>query len=369
MTAALRTAKVLELMTASSNRPTAVLFTDLTDIRWLTGFTGSSAWLLVRQGEQFLFTDGRYVEQADRELRAHQSSATVIECRSASAMVAALSRVVRPDDRVWFQSTHVTVSSHASLTSALACTLEAAPSDLSRIRRIKDDGEIANIERACRIADTALAECVRFIGSGCTERDLRDELDHRMRRLGADGPSYDTIVATGPSNSAMPHHRPDATVIESGHSLVIDVGALVDGYHSDMTRSFLVGDASPDLTAMYDLVLESHLAGLSHVRAGVPVAEVHAACHEVFAAAGMAEYFVHGTGHGVGLVIHEEPFVNSVSDAVLQAGDVVTVEPGLYRVGLGGIRVEDLVVVTDTGCRPLNISAKEPTCPPSPPTT
>lgn len=369
MTASLRTTKVRELMSASDNRPTAVLFTDLHDIRWLTGFTGSNAWLLVRHDEQLLLTDGRYVEQAGRELLEHQSPASVVECRTASAMIESLSRVLRPDDSVWFQSTHMTFASHASLASSLRCALVAAPPDLARIRRTKDDVEISRIERACRIADTALAECIGLIGTRCTERDLRDELDHRMRRLGAEGPSYDTIVATGPTNSAMPHHRPDGTVIESGHSLVIDVGALVDGYHSDMTRSFLIGEISPELAAMYDLVLTSHLAGMSRVRAGVPVAEVHAACLEVFAEAGMAEYFVHGTGHGVGLVIHEEPFVNSVSEAVLRAGDVVTVEPGLYRVGLGGIRVEDLVVVTDTGCRPLNISAKEPTCPPSPPTT
>lgn len=369
MRSAHRTAAVLDVMRKSSEGPTATLFTDLTDVRWLSGFSGSNAWLLVRGDESWLFTDGRYMEQARHELATHECPAAIVDCRSSSAMLHAVAARLRGDDVVWIQSNHMTMSTHVSLADAVPSTLVAAPAALSTIRRIKDPDEIAVIERACLIADGALADCAHLASHRCTERDLRDELEYRMRRLGADGPSYDTIVATGPTNSAMPHHRPDRTVIEEGHSLVIDVGALVDGYHSDMTRSYLIGQVSSELTDLYGLVLEAHLAGLAAVGPGVAVADVHGACWRVFEDAGMAEYFVHGTGHGVGLVIHEEPFVNARSDAILEVGDVVTVEPGLYRVGLGGIRVEDLVVVTESGYRSLNTSAKEPTCPPSPPMT
>ena len=370
-----RVSTLIEAMESDASPPTAVLFTDLADIRWLTGFTGSNAWLLVRSDEQFLFTDGRYVAQAGDEIASVGGIASVVPCTSGATMSQSVQASLRRDDRVWFQSSSLTVATYRALTAAssLSDVFVPAPSTLSRIRRIKDPEEVVLIEKACRIADQALADALHTTealdGGRCTERDLRDELDHRMRRLGADGPSYDTIVATGPRNSALPHHRPDDTLIENGHSLVIDVGALVSGYHSDMTRSYIVGEGSPEQFEWYGLVLESHCAGVAAIEAGVPASEIHATCASVFDRDGLAQFYVHGTGHGVGLVIHEEPFLNSTSNAVLLAGEVVTVEPGLYRGGFGGFRVEDLVLVTETGCRPLNTSAKEPTCPPSPPTT
>ena len=361
-------------MRADESSPSAVLLTDLSDIRWLTGFTGSNAWLLMRPDEQRLLTDGRYAEQAEDEIRSVGGSATVVTCSSLASMAKALIDSLKPDDRVWFQGSSLTYANHEMLTreSGSVDRFLPAPRSLGHVRRVKDQEEIDRIEEACLIADRALAEALGstsvLSGGRCTERDLRDELEYRMRRLGADGPSYDTIVASGPRNSALPHHQPDSTLIESGHSLVIDVGALVAGYHSDMTRSYIVGEGTPEQSRWYDLVLESHLAGLAVVRAGVSAAEVHATCHAVFDREDLARFYVHGTGHGVGLVIHEEPFLNSSSNSVLVAGEVVTVEPGLYRGGFGGFRVEDLVLVTETGCRPLNTSPKEPTCPPSPPT-
>ena len=276
--------------------------------------------------------------------------------------------------RVGFEAAHVTVLEHERQRSAFGAGVSLVPrvGVVESGRRSKDDHEIALIERACSIADAALAEVAPMLADpppGLTEAEVRNRLEMRMRELGASGPSYETIVATGPVNAALPHHRPTATVIERGHTVVIDVGALVDGYHSDMTRTFVVGEPSTRQREWYELVLAAQLAGLAAVRPGVTGAELDAACREVIAAAGMADLFVHGTGHGVGLLIHEDPYANRVSDAVLQVGDVVTVEPGVYRGDFGGIRIEDLVVVTSDGCRVLTTSPKDSPCPPSPPTT
>jgi len=235
-------------------------------------------------------------------------------------------------------------------------------------RRTKDAGEIARISEACRCADAALAEVAPMLVEGPTEADVRMELEYRMRRNGADGPSYDTIVASGPSHAARPHHQAGKRQIVEGDTVVIDVGALVDGYHSDMTRSYVIGDPTPEQRDVYQLLLAVQVAGLRAVTSGVATRDVDAVCRSMSVEAGYGDWFLHSTGHGVGLLIHEDPFVSPASTADLRVGDVVTVEPGLYRVGFGGFRIEDLVEVTETGCRILTASPKDTPCPPSPPT-
>jgi len=182
-----------------------------------------------------------------------------------------------------------------------------------------------------------------------TEAEFRNRLDARMRDLGASGPSYDTIVAAGRVNAPLPHHQPGDTPIEDGHTVVIDVGALFDGYHSDMTRTYVVGEPSALQAEAYDVVRRAQAAGVSAVRAGIPARDLDAACRDVLTEAGWVEWFPHGMSHGVGLDIHEDPFASAASTEVLLAGDVVTVEPGLYRGDFGGVRIEDLVVVGDDG--------------------
>jgi Xaa-Pro aminopeptidase len=218
------------------------------------------------------------------------------------------------------------------------------------------------MSRAAKITDEALHDVVNRIDGRPRERDLRDELEYLMRRLGADGPSYDTIVAAGPDNSARPHHRPTDRRLTDGDALVIDVGALVDGYHSDMTRTFFVGEPSSELERLFRVVSSAQLAGLEAVRAGAEGVAVDAACRRVFEAEGVIDLYPHGTGHGVGLDIHEEPFIGSRCTTSLLAGEVVTVEPGLYRGGIGGIRIEDLVLVTPDGCQILTQYPKEMRC-------
>jgi Xaa-Pro aminopeptidase len=334
----------------------ALLVTNLTNVRWLTGFTGSNGWVAVLSDRLVLGTDGRYRDRAEAELASSGVDAEILTGYTRAEQHDQLVDTLRGISKVGAEASTLT---HSAWT-ALAADVDIVPSDghIEAERRVKDAGEIARIAEAARIADAALATVAPTLDEGLTEADIRNELDHTMRLLGAAGPSYDTIVASGPQNAARPHHDPGTRRLESGDTVVIDVGALVDGYHSDMTRSYVVGEPSPEQQDVYDLVLASQRAGLEAVSAGVSARDVDAACRDTFEAAGRLDWYLHGTGHGVGLLIHEDPFQNQTSTQELLAGDVVTVEPGLYRAGFGGFRVEDLMVVTESGCRILTETPK-----------
>lgn len=350
----------------------SLLVSDLTNVRWLTGFTGSNGVLVVSCDRAVLVTDGRYGDQATVQLAAAGVEAEVMVAPTSGGLDALLVAACAPLGEsavVGVEAEHVSVAQHTRWTAALGRVLRPTAGLVEAARRTKTVDEINAIGRACEIADAALAEVAPRLGDGLSEAQVRNLLEIRMRELGAAGPSYETIVAAGPNNAARPHHRPTETQLADGDTVIIDVGALVDGYHSDMTRTFVVGDPSPLQRELYDVVLAAQRAGLAAVGPGVPAAAVDAACRDLIATAGYGEWFTHGTGHGVGLLIHEEPFLNRTSEAVLRPGDVVTVEPGVYRVGFGGIRIEDLVLVTDDGCRLLTASPKDSPCLPSPPTT
>ena len=347
----------------------ALLVTDLTNIRWLTGFTGSNGWVLLGPDESLvLITDGRYGEQADQQMAASEVSGRVVVGRSGGAMLEHLVREAAAYSSIGFEAAHVSVQQHSQWLAQIATPLVPVVGAVETARRTKDINELALIAEACRIADAALAEVAPTLGDGRTEAQVRNHLEIRMRELGASGPSYETIVATGAINASLPHHRPTDELIRAGDTVIIDVGALVGGYHSDMTRTFVVGEPTAEQREMYDLVLAAQQAGVAAVRPGIRTSELDAVCRSVIAEAGFGDWFSHGTGHGVGLLIHEDPFVNATSEAVLSVGDVVTVEPGVYRGGFGGVRIEDLVVVTSDGCRVLTASPKDSPCLPSPPT-
>ncbi|MEX0848501.1 MAG: Xaa-Pro peptidase family protein [Ilumatobacteraceae bacterium] len=350
----------------------ALIVVDLTNIRWLTGFTGSNGIAVVLADSVVLVTDGRYGAQAERQLAAASCRGDVVVRRTAAEVLAAVAAAaaVSGATRVGFESAHTTHQRFVEL-AALVPDAELVPTvGLVEVgRRTKDAAELERIELACSIADNALARVAPTIVPGRTEIQIRNDLEAIMRELGAAGPSYETIVATGFRNAPLPHHRPTDTPVEDGHTVIIDVGALVDGYHSDMTRTFLVGRHSPLQREVYDVVLAAQVAGVAAVRPGITTAELDAVCRGIITDAGFGPWFTHGTGHGVGLLIHEDPFVNSAGHWVLQPGDVVTVEPGVYRDDLGGVRVEDLVEVTSTGCRTLTRTPKDFPCLPSAPTT
>jgi Xaa-Pro aminopeptidase len=321
-----------------------MLVTDLVNVRYLTGFTGSNAALLVHvdgDATSRLCTDGRYRTQAAAEV---PDLAALID-RSCAVALAALAHELGVG-RLGFESDHVTVDAHAALVEKAA--LVRAPGLVQQLRMVKDDAELAALRSACAIADTALAELVEQGGltPGRTEAEVALDLEHRMRTHGATAPAFATIVAAGP-HSAVPHHGPTATPLRRGDFVKLDFGALVDGYHSDMTRTFVLGAAADWQRELYALVAAAQAAGRAALTPGAEVADVDAAARRVVVDAGRGDEFVHPLGHGVGLQIHEAPLLSGTNAARLAAGMAVTVEPGVYLAGRGGVRIEDTLVVTD----------------------
>ena len=357
-----------ELQRVGASSGSALLVVDLNNIRWLTGFTGSAGTLIVRPYDMVLVVDGRYGDQAREQIRNSGANCGVVEGRSAVALREALANATKSIAIVHFDSGELTVGQLENMTEQLSSELRKIAPIVPKLRRRKTEPEIERMQLAALATDFAMAEVVPMLSQGLTERDIRDELDYRMRRHGAEFTSYDTIVASGP-NAARPHHRPVSRRIETGDSVVIDVGGLVDGYHSDMTRTYLIGDVDPVLSEMHEVVSQSQLLGLAAVKAGVMAQDVDKTCRDYIAEAGFASEFTHSTGHGVGLQIHEMPWVRTGFAEPLEVGEVVTVEPGVYREGLGGVRIEDLVVVTQSGCRILTSSKKDRQCLQLQPTT
>jgi len=355
-----------QLETADKCR--SLLVTDLTNIRWLTGFTGSAGTLLVRPDDMVLVVDGRYGDQARDQVAQSGAKCEIVEERSAAAIRDAIVKATRGLDNLGFDANEMTLGQYESWRENLSVELVKVAPVVPKLRRRKTEPEIQRMHLAAAATDKALEEVVPMLSSGVTECDVRDELDYRMRKHGAEFTSYDTIVASGP-NAARPHHRPVRRQIVSGDSVVIDVGGLVDGYHSDMTRTYLIGDVEPVLSEMHEVVSRSQLLGLAHVRAGVLAEDLDKTCRDFIVDAGFGDEFTHSTGHGVGLQIHEMPWVRSGFVEPLEVGEVVTVEPGVYREGLGGVRIEDLVVVTQDGCRILTSSKKDRKCLQLQPTT
>ena len=328
------------------------------NVRWLTGFSGSNGTVvLLGSGETLLVTDSRYAEQAPAQLAEagclHEVE-VVVARRAADAVADRLESATRlglEDSIAWGEQirwSNVVDASVVPLTEVV-----------EKLRAVKDPAELARMQAAASIADEALTAAEHLLRPGVTEAQVQRALDDAIRAAGSSGPAYDTIVASGP-NSALPHARPTGRELQAGDLVIVDVGATVDGYRSDMTRSFVLGDPDEQASAMLELVGRSQSAGVEAVCPGAQAGDIDAACRAIMEEAGMGEAFMHGSGHGVGLDIHELPRVTSGSSAVLEPGNVLTVEPGVYRPGFGGVRVEDLLAVTDDGCRALTRHPKNP---------
>ena len=350
---------------ADSHVASALIVSSAVNIRYLTGFTGSAGVLICRNDDSVLVTDGRYVEQAQAQIRDSGAAVRIVEARTAAATLDAVASVLAHDANVGCESADLTVGAHARYVAALGREMIPLNGLVEELRRSKSEAEVERIVFAADTADKALADVrdllVRSMNEPITERDVRDELEYRMRRHGADGPSYETIVATGP-NAARPHHRPTDQLLSEGDALVIDVGGLVDGYHSDMTRTYLLGKVDSVLQTMLDVVSEAQQRGVAAVGAGELPSEIDRICRAFITEAGFGPEFVHGTGHGVGLNIHESPWLRAQSNEPLREGEVVTVEPGVYRVGLGGVRIEDLLLVRAAGSTTLTHTPKDSLC-------
>ncbi|MFJ6675647.1 M24 family metallopeptidase [Actinosynnema sp. NPDC091369] len=337
----------------------ALLVTNLLNVRYLTGFTGSNAALLVRADadEAAVFcTDGRYLTQAAAQV---PDLERVID---RPCDVALVERAVKAGaGRIGFESGHVTVDGLDALADAAAGAELVRAADLvERLRLVKDDAEVEALRMACAAADRALADLIEHGGlrPGRTEREIARELESRMLDHGAAGPSFESIVAAG-AHSAVPHHRPTDAVVRDGDFVKLDFGALVDGYHSDMTRTLVVGRAADWQRELYQLVAAAQAAGRAALGVGTPFADVDAAARGVIEEAGRGDEFLHGLGHGVGLQIHEAPALSKAGDGTLLPGMAVTVEPGVYLAGKGGVRIEDTLVVREGAPELLTLTTKE----------
>jgi len=334
----------------------ALLVTEGDNRRYLSGFTGSSGWLLIAAGQCLLLTDFRYLTQGAEEApgvevvnhgREHELPRCLAE------RVAALGV-----KRLGFESHALSHRVHGILDKAMPGTLVPVENVVEGLRQVKDAGEVALMRRAAEIADKAWRQMCRRLKAGMTERDAAIELEFIMRREGAEAAAFELIVATGP-RGALPHARPTVRPFKRGDLVVFDFGARVDGYNSDTTRTVVIGEPTAEQRAMYQAVLDAQAAALELIRAGASGGDVDAAARQSLTQAGLGEKFGHGLGHGIGLAVHEMPYMKPGEQLLLEPGMVFTVEPGVYVPGWGGIRVEDMAHVTESGYELLTSSPRE----------
>jgi Xaa-Pro aminopeptidase len=336
----------------------ALLVTDLVNLRYLTGFTGTNGLAVVgagADGARVFVTDFRYVERADAEVQGFERRRGG---RDLFDSVAAALPADRPL-RLGFDDAHLPVRRHAELGAALGDGVELAPAGgmVEDLRRVKDAGELDRIRAAAALADEAFNAMLKRGLTGRTERAVALDLEDEMRHRGAEAPSFPSIIAAGP-HGALPHAEPRDVEIEAGTLVVIDWGAIVDGYCSDCTRTVATGGLEAEAVDVYTLVQRAQQAGLDAVRAGPSGRDVDAAARDLIEEAGHGKAFGHGLGHGVGLEVHEAPRLAKSDESALESGNVVTVEPGVYLPGRLGVRIEDLVVVTDDGAEVLSSVGK-----------
>jgi Xaa-Pro aminopeptidase len=342
------------LRMATTVRTRAFLTTALPNVRYLAGFTGSNGAVLLTNDRAILFTDPRYQTQASLES----------DCE-----VKVVKGPLLPHVAKWLKRLHVKVlgfernrlsyEEHEQLREAAAgVSLKPLAGFVETLRMVKSAAEIGAIRASVQLNSAALEQALRNFKSEMTEADLAAEIEYRMRLLGADGTSFGTIVASG-ARTALPHAHPGELPIQTNELLLIDMGASVGGYASDMTRTYAVGKVNAKMRRMYRAVLESQLAAIAAVRPGITCTAVDRAARTVLSGYGLEKQFIHSTGHGLGLEIHEKPRVGRKDPTRLAAGMAITIEPGVYEEGLGGVRIEDTVVVTDTGCEILTPTGKE----------
>jgi Xaa-Pro aminopeptidase len=338
----------------SERKLDALLVSFSPNLRYLTGFTGSNGNLLLLPEDAILFTDPRYQIQAAQEVtcRVHIARGPLIP-----DVVAAIGK--RRLGQIGYEPARMTCDILDSLQGHLPMKSTLVPVNgwIEGLRMVKSPGEIALIRRSVETNSRAFEAAVTRVRVGMKEQDLAAELEYRMRRLGAEKPSFETIVAGG-TRSALPHAQPTSARLANGQLVVVDMGALQDGYCSDMTRMLFLGTPPAKVKRAYKAVLEAQLAGVDAVRPGVATARVDAAARNVLREYGLADAFVHSTGHGLGLEIHEPPRIGKKDKTRLAPGMAITIEPGVYIEGFGGIRIEDTVVVTETGCEILTPTPK-----------
>ncbi len=341
---------------ASKGQDALVIF-SLDNLRYLVNYAGEAAYGVLTANSMYLITDYRFVEQAQEEC---VQCDVVCRDRDRQSLGEAIAVLLESDGarKVLFESEHISVALWQGVAKANPCVGFAASGALiEQQRKQKDAWEVAQIRRAAAIADAALARLLPQLTLGVSERDMALELDYQMQALGAEGLSFATILGFG-ARSALPHCIPSRRTLQAGDLVLIDFGAVVNGYRSDMTRSYVAGRADARQQGMYDTVFGAQAAALATLRAGLPAQRADAAASAVLQASPFGQYAGPGLGHGVGIKLHEQPYIGPHCTETLQAGYVVTIEPGLYMANYGGVRLEDDVLITDDGYELLTHAPK-----------
>lgn len=331
-----------------------ILVTSSYNRKYMTGFTGSAGVVLISQKEAKFITDFRYVEQARKQAATFE----IVEHRGTLLEEIAKQVEGMGIAKLAFEQDYVTFATYKAYESAIKANLVPISGMIENLRLIKTPSEIKILKEAANVADRAFSHILSFIRPGVTELDVSNELEFYMRKQGATSSSFDIIVASG-ARSALPHGVATDKVIEHGDLVTLDFGAAYQGYVSDITRTVAVGKPSEELRKIYDIVLEAQLRGMAGIKAGMTGKEADALTRDFITEKGYGKYFGHSTGHGIGMEVHEGPALSVRSDTMLKPGMVVTVEPGIYLPGVGGVRIEDDTIITATGNEPLTFSKKE----------
>ncbi len=332
-----------------------ILFVSLENIRYLCGFTGSDGAFVITQKESFFLTDSRYWTQADEEVKGTQ----IVHYKR--KMEGILSLLVDLKLReIGFESAVLPFSAYRFLTERLTAEAKLHPleNEIKNLRAVKDAHELTLIRRAIDISSNAFFQATEMLKEGVVEREVALEMESLMKRGGADVIGFDTIMASG-KRSALPHGKASGKRIEKGDFVLIDFGSGFEGYHSDQTRTVVCSHPSPEQAKIYQIVKEAHDRAIEKVRPGIPIGEVDGAARDHIRNQGYGDYFGHGTGHGIGLAVHEDPVVNGENKDLLQEGMVFTIEPGIYLPDQGGVRIEDMVLVTPRGVEVLTYLPNE----------
>ncbi len=331
----------------------ALVVTNLTNVRYLCGFFGSSGLAIVASDKTFFVTDFRYQSQAAQQV---PSECEIVIAREGLWKEAA--RLLEKTPRIGFEAEHISVATREEIGELLPnAQLISTKRAVEELRLFKDADEIAIIERAVKVIDDCFEHICRFIQPGQSEREIALELERLMRELGASGPSFDTIVASG-VRGALPHGIASDKIVERGDMITIDMGAIVDGYCSDATRTFCLGEPTAEQQRIYGLVWDAQIVASNALRAGLSCFDADEIARKIIRDAGLVEAFGHGLGHGVGMEIHEAPRLSFLGKGDLQAGMIVTCEPGIYLDGFGGVRIEDMLLITEDGHRVLTKATK-----------
>jgi Xaa-Pro aminopeptidase len=335
---------------AALNHIDGILFTSLENIRYLCGFTGTDGVLFITRKESFFLTDSRYWTQSEEEVKRSQ----IIHYKKKMDGIVSLLLDLELK-RIGFESSSLTFSMHQSLSEKLSSnemTLIPLEDQIKNLRAVKDPQELASIRTAIDISSKAFLHILELLKEGVFEKEIALEMEFFMKQNGADAIGFDIIIASG-KRSALPHGKASSKQIEKGDFILIDFGSGFQGYHSDQTRTLVYGKPSLKQQKIYQIVKEAHDKAIEVIRPGIPICEVDAAARDHIRNQGYGEYFGHGTGHGIGLAVHEDPVVNFENKELLQEGMVFTIEPGIYLPNWGGVRIEDMVLVTPQGAEVL----------------